>query len=149
MPSRSHTGFTLVELLVSIFIIGLMLGISVVSFSNFLRHESVSSDAASLAAALREARSRTLGSIQGLSYGVKIDTDKFTLFPGPDFSASTAETPILFGTGVVASTSLSVVLFQRVTGTAVASGTIDIRLSSDSSAKKTVVIQGTGLVSVQ
>ena len=29
MPSRSHTGFTLVELLVSIFIIGLMLGISV------------------------------------------------------------------------------------------------------------------------
>jgi prepilin-type N-terminal cleavage/methylation domain-containing protein len=141
-------GYSLVEVIVSITIIGILGTISVTSFGNFLKRDNLSSNAVALASALRDARTRTLASIKGLQYGVKIDADRFTVFPGPTFSTSTADAPFLFSNAVWAGNSLTSVLFTRVTGNSSASGTIDIYLRTDPSVKKSVQIEGTGLVNI-
>lgn len=141
-------GFTLVEMIIAISIIGIMSAISVTTFSNFLKRDNLSSNASALANGIREARSRTLASIKGQQYGVKIDADRFTIFSGSSFSTSTADNSYLFAYGVQANTSIPVVIFSRVTGTTAASGTIDLYLTSNPQTKKTVGLQGTGLVNL-
>jgi prepilin-type N-terminal cleavage/methylation domain-containing protein len=146
--SRTIKGFTLVEIIVALTIIGFMVSISLVSFSNFLRRENLYANSSALASALREARSRTLASIKGMQYGVKIDTDRFTVFSGSTFSSSTADNSYIFSNGVQAKTLIPILIFSRVTGNSSASGTIDLYLSSSPTTKKSVNVQGTGLVNL-
>ncbi|HEU0080555.1 MAG TPA: prepilin-type N-terminal cleavage/methylation domain-containing protein [Candidatus Paceibacterota bacterium] len=141
-------GYSLAELMVAVAIVALMATISVASLSSYLKRESLASNAAALANAIREARSRTLASIKGQQYGVQVDSDRFTLFSGPALSSTTADAPYLFASGVRASTAVPVVLFSRVTGNSSASGTIDLYIVGDPAKKRTVSVQGTGLVNL-
>lgn len=151
MKKRSATGFSLVELLIAIAIFVMLGALSVQSFANFSRSKGLATSASVLASALRDARSRTLASVGGSQYGVKVDTDRFTLFKGATFSSSTPEnqTTMLLG-GVMASTSMPIVVFDRVTGLSSASGTIDLYLPrAFGGAVKTVSIERTGIVNIQ
>lgn len=141
-------GFSLAELIVASAIIALMATLSVVSFSNFLKRDSLLANSSALAAAIREARSKTLASVKGQQYGVKIDADRFTPFMGSSFASSTSDTPYIFASGLWASTNIPVIVFARVTGTTAASGTIDLYLAGDPGTRKTVGVQGTGLVDI-
>ena len=143
-----NKGFTLVEIIVAITILGLMAGISLTAFSGFLKRENLSSDASALAGALREARSRTLASVKGSQYGVKIDADRFTIFQGSSFSAETADAPFIFSNSVRASTTIPVIVFARVTGNSNASGTIDVYLAGSPDVKRSVRVGTTGLVNI-
>ncbi len=136
------------ELVVVVAILGVMATLSVVSLSNFLKKESLASTASALAGAIREARSRTLASVKGQQYGVRIDSDRFAVFSGAAYSADSAETPYIFPNGVRATTAIPNVVFSRVTGNSSASGTIDLYVTSSASTKKSVGVQGTGLVTI-
>lgn len=148
---NSVTGFTLAELLISIAILVLLVGLSVKSFANFSHVKGLNVSATVLAEALRDARSRTLASVDASQYGVKIDADRFTLFKGSVFSSSTPENQtVVFVGSVMASTSINTVLFSRVTGSSSASGTIDLYLPQAFGGEiKEITVQTTGLVNVQ
>ncbi|HVT75330.1 MAG TPA: prepilin-type N-terminal cleavage/methylation domain-containing protein [Candidatus Paceibacterota bacterium] len=144
-------GFNIVELLISIGIIGLVTGISVQSYVNFSRAQSLAAASSALAGALRDARARTLASVGASQYGVKVDMDMFTFFKGSAFSSSTAgNETFIFPYPVAASSSLHIFTFARVTGNVSASGTIDLYLPGlPGVPSQTVSIQNTGLVSIQ
>ncbi|HEU5114487.1 MAG TPA: prepilin-type N-terminal cleavage/methylation domain-containing protein [Candidatus Paceibacterota bacterium] len=143
--------FTLVELIISVGILGLLLALAVQSFSNFSRVQSLAASATALAEALRDARARTLASVSASQYGVKVDANQFILFKGSSFASSTAgNETFAFPYPVAASSSIWTFTFTRVTGNSSASGTIDLYLPGlPGSQKKTVSIQTTGLVSIQ
>jgi len=142
-------GFTLVETLITIGIMAMLATISVVSFGNYTKRESLYASSSALSATIREARSRTLASLGGYAYGVKIDADRFTLFKGTTFSSSTADASYIFPSSVRASTTVNTFVFARVTGNSSASGTIDIYLASDPAVKKSFLLELTGLVTIQ
>ncbi|HVU06548.1 MAG TPA: prepilin-type N-terminal cleavage/methylation domain-containing protein [Candidatus Paceibacterota bacterium] len=152
-PVPTTRGFNIVELLLVIAILSLVVGVSVQSYVNFSRAQSLAASASALAGALRDARARTLASVSASQYGVKTDTNIFTVFKGSSFSSSTpGNETFTFPYPVAASSSSSMrtVTFTRVTGNASASGTIDLYLPGlPGVQKKTVSIQNTGLVSIQ
>ncbi len=146
--TRFITGFTFIEVLVTVAIVAVLTTVSVVSFSTYLRRENLLANRSALLSGLREARSRTLASIGGSQYGVKIDADRFTVFPGSTFSSSTADASYMFSQGVKITTTIPVVVFTRVTGNASASGTIEMFLTNDPETKKLVYVQNTGLINI-
>ncbi len=131
-------------------ILALLGTVSIATFANFSRREAMNASASALAAALRDARARTLASVAGSQYGVKVDATSFTFFKGNLFASSTpGNITFNYGSGVRASSSISTFVFERVTGNSSASGTIDIYQPSASVSVKRIKIQNTGLVSIE
>jgi hypothetical protein len=98
---------------------------------------------------LRDARAQTLASVGGAQYGVLISSDRFIFFQGAVYNAAaTSNQPFIFSSNVSASSSLGSIVFQRLTGNSTASGTISVYLKSDLTAKRTISIGNSGLVSV-
>jgi len=149
MKIKKNSAFTLVEILIVIAIMIILTTFSITSFVNFSKRQALDASTQALASGLRDARSQTLASVEASQYGVAINTDGFTLFTGPVYnpSASTNKT-FNFNQYVSASSDLSDVVFQRLTGNSSASGTIDVYLISDPLVKRTVSINGSGLVNI-
>ena len=146
----SHQGVTLVELVVSIGIGMLMLAVSVVGFVEYSRREAIKSESIAIAEALRDARAKTLASVGAAQYGVKVDSDRYTLFRGPVFASSTpGNETFIFSPWVRASSTISTFVFQRVTGNSSASGTIDVYIAPAAQILRTIRVQSTGLVSLE
>lgn len=150
MRKATNNGFSVIELLVSIGILGLLLGVSITSFVSFTRKDSVLATATAIAESLRDARARTLASVAGSQYGVKVDADRFTFFQGSTFSSSTPNNnTFIFSSGVRASSTMSTFVFERVTGNSSASGTIDVYQAPSINIVKHIRVQTTGLVSTE
>jgi type II secretory pathway pseudopilin PulG len=138
------------EVIVGLAIVGLITGITMSAFSKYSKKEALDSSTAVLAAGLRDARAQTLASVGGSQYGIKISNDQFIFFQGSTYNpASASNTPFYLSGYVRASSSVPTYVFQRLTGNAVASGTIDIYLTSDPPTKRTIVVGSTGLVDIQ
>ncbi len=150
MRRSDSKGFSVAELLAALGITALIFGITLAAFGNIARRESLVSSTSALAEGIRDARARTLASVGASQYGVKIDEDRFTFFKGSAFSSSTpGNETFMFTSWVKASTSISSLVFERVTGNASASGTIEMYLVTSPSTKKTVRVQSTGLVGIE
>lgn len=145
-----NRGFTFLEVLISIAIMGLLAGVSTAAYSSFAKREALGAAASTAAAMLRDARAQTIASVGGSQYGVRVETDRFVLFQGSSYaSTSPSNRPVYFNSRVRASSTAQSFVFERVTGDASSSGMIEVYLASDPSVKKSVVVQGTGLVSIE
>jgi prepilin-type N-terminal cleavage/methylation domain-containing protein len=143
-------GLSLPELIVSVSIVGLLSALSVVSFASFFRNQALDASSASLVFALRDARTKTLASVEGYQYGVAVSSDRHTLFRGPALvSGDSSNQVFLLSSLTRASSSLQSFVFERVTGNSSASGTIDVYITSDPTLRRKVTVQGTGLVDMQ
>jgi prepilin-type N-terminal cleavage/methylation domain-containing protein len=147
MNSRA-LGFTLVEILVTSSIFGLLASLSLVAFVSYSKKEALDSNAHVLASTLRDARSKTLSSVGGSRYGVHIDSETFTFFQGSTFSPlSSTNKQYRLSAFVRATSTVPTVVFDRVTGNNASPSVITLYLASDSSIKKSITVQGTGVVS--
>lgn len=150
MKQSDTSAFTLVETLIIIGIVGLFTALSFVSFAELSRREALSANAAALSTRLRDARARTIASVDGMQHGVYVATSSITFFKGSVYNPVSPSNDVFpLSSYVQASTSLSSIVFSRITGNSSASGTIELFLVSDPSKKKTVTVQSSGLVNVQ
>ena len=65
-------GFTLVEILVVISIIGLIVAIAVPSLADFVRRQQLAQSSKEVLSTLRDAQSRSISSVGGLNWGVRL-----------------------------------------------------------------------------
>ena len=147
-------GFTLVEILVVVGIIGLFLGLSLVQLRSFQQVSYLENTGREVIAALRLAQSRTLASEGALQHGVHFDTTttphQYTLFQGSSYGARDSakdEITVLQKTIEISVISLGggdEVVFLRLTGQAGAQGTITFRKIADPTNTKTVSILSSG-----
>lgn len=81
---RRHTGFTLMELVIVVVVIGIIAGMAVPSFLSYLPKQRVKATARDMVSELRLARSQSISERQ--AYGVTIDLSKqsFTYFADAD-----------------------------------------------------------------
>lgn len=151
MNIHAKTGFTIIEVLVVIAIIGIMTALSAAAFKNMNTSASVKIGTQEVYTALIDSRNKTLGSDDDTVYGVHFETDSVTRFTGATYSFGAPTNEVYtFENGVNASSSLiqngtNDIIFKRLTGAPGVSGTIFIR-NNLNEGTSTILIHGTGLI---
>ncbi len=148
--AQKRAGFTLLEILVVLAVLFILASIVTFAISNF-RKEALLTEAKTKALAeLNLARSQTLGSDGNTVYGIHFEETKLVRFKGSTYSSSDpSNSDLILPPGVKAS-SISLggseeVVFERLTGRALATGTVSFILTSDSSRLRTITIYASGI----
>lgn len=146
-----YAGFTLMEALITIAIIGIVTAASVSSLSGFNAEQALRAETERIVSLLGKARAQTLAAKDGAAYGVHFEERKAVLFRGSAYSAlHAANQPQALNSSVkIASISLAgggaEVVFQKLTGDTEQSGTVRLSRISDAAASSTVTIAATGV----
>lgn len=155
--NTQNRGFTIIEIVVALGIVGM---ISVVVVSNFLditKRTDLGGALQELVGVVELAQSKTLASEDSSQYGIYFDSvtspHQYILFKGTSFAArdtsydkrySLPGTIEFFAISFVGG---SEVIFNKLTGTTEQSGSVTLRLKSDTSQAKTLFISNTGAIS--
>ncbi len=144
-------GFTLIEMLVVIAVIGIIALVVMPSFSTMRQRAVLKSATSDVLSALDKARSQTLASVNSSEYGVHFQSDKVVIFKGTVYSAVDAnnENILIASPATISTITLSGggsdVYFNRLTGAPNKTGTVVVSVSS---VTKTVTINATGAASM-
>jgi len=90
MHGCRRSGFTLLETILSVTIIGLLAGLSIPVFYSFQANNSTGLAADIIAQSLRRAQSLSQAVSGDAEWGVKVVTTTATLFQGPSFASRNA-----------------------------------------------------------
>ncbi len=147
---RLSKGLTVVELLMTISIIGIIIAIIVPSLGEFRKNQSIQNSTNAVVSLLEEARTKTLASYNNTFYSVKIESDKATLFTGGTYSSGGTDNKIIFYESPVVLQSVSLngsvtqVSFDRLKGTTSQYGTIILQIPSGVS--RTITVSAGGII---
>jgi prepilin-type N-terminal cleavage/methylation domain-containing protein len=145
-------GFTVLEILTSIAILGALCLISVWHFTSATKAEALAKDRQGLVALLSEARSLSLASKEALPYGVHLEEFQAILFKGPSYSAGNAENITQSFHSAVHLSNYSItgggsdIIFSRLTGATLNDGTIRLALQNNSLSSTTITVKNTGVI---
>ncbi|PIP87405.1 hypothetical protein COW81_00455 [Candidatus Campbellbacteria bacterium CG22_combo_CG10-13_8_21_14_all_36_13] len=145
-------GFALIEVIVVLAILGILAGITTVSFSKFRNTDVLEGNVSSVLSMYAKARENTVSSLENSKYGVYATTTKFVIFKGDIYSegASGNEEFVLEGGVVLKDINIfgggQSVVFERLTGKTLNYGFITIGISSDPTKDLDIIIEKTGLV---
>ncbi len=147
-------GITIIELLITLSLLGLLFLIVLPSFSKLRENQVLGAATSDIASAINKARSETLASVNSSEYGVHFQSNSVIIFKGKVYSAGTSTNETISITspanisnitlGGVSSTSADM-YFNRLYGVPSAAGTITV---SSTSTSKTITISATGSVSL-
>lgn len=149
---RLNKGFSLLELLITILILGIILTIVMTSLSGTNSNQALLKSTTEVLSVLDEARSMTLSAIDNSQYGVHIEADRVVRFKGSSYSAvsiDNRETLLnpLVGIRNITLTGGGVnVIFNRLTGTTAQPGTLEVYLKASTTNYKKISVQSTGVI---
>ena len=143
-------GFTLVEILIAVGIIGLVSTLVIIPLASFRDSALLDGAAEEILALLHEARARTVSSDGASRYGVYLESDKIVLFKGGTFLVGDLNNKevLLHNRLTISNISLAgsgtSVLFKRLTGATANNGTVTISLVADNSRQRVIMVSVAG-----
>lgn len=138
-------GFTLIEMLLSVTIIGILVGMSVPIYNSFAVKNELDTTSMQVAGALRRAQVYARAQHETDAWSVAVDTSGIILFKGTDFGArNTAYDEIISLSGSITPSGTTEVNFSRLTGLPAASGSIT--LTTNSNETRTIAVNAKGMV---
>lgn len=146
-------GFTVLEFLVSMSILVVLATIIFASVSTFRNNKGLQIVAEDILYLLNEGRNNTLSAKDYYSYGVHFEPSEITVFRGATYSSSDLNNKTVEVDRSVEISNINLVgggqdvLFQKLTGKTSQSGAVTIRLKSDNSKTKTIIIEASGVSS--
>lgn len=146
-----NKGFTIIELLVSVAIIGVVAVLLISGFNSFRESTQLNEAHSNILGILRDARSRTLSGEKNTHYSVHFEENQVVLFSGSLYVSGFSSNEVYSLPSLTRISSISLggpteVIFARLTGSASASGTITIQSTSNSSKTKTIIITSSGSI---
>ena len=153
--SANTKGFGLVEVLIVASVIAILAAISYQTFFDTNRMQALEKDRDIVLSTLERARSLTLSSSGDRQYGVHIENNRVILFPGNNYDVSDPENAVESLNALVTIASSSIkgggndIVFERLTGKTLQSGTIGVSLIADPSREYIIVVHDTGLVEIE
>jgi len=146
-------GISLIEIIIVIGIISIISAIIIPNLSSFRNQQAMVNTREDIISLLNEARNSTISSKNSTTYGVHFMTNTATLFEGTVFVDSVNNKEIVFNPSVLIPTTGGInlgggndVVFKRITGNTLNSGTIVLQLSSDASNQKVISISPVGVI---
>ncbi|OGF69419.1 hypothetical protein A3H65_04225 [Candidatus Giovannonibacteria bacterium RIFCSPLOWO2_02_FULL_45_14] len=145
-----NKGLTLLEILVAMAIILVLGTFAVLAFSNYSKNSLLGAARARVISEINYARSETLASENKSSWGVHFGSSQIVRFKGSSYSSSDpSNISINLPEGTTISSinlgGSSEVIFERLTGRTVNTGSIKIELTSNSMSSTTINIYASGL----
>jgi len=138
-------GFTLVEMLLSVVIIGMLTGLSLPVYESFVRRNDLDLAAQNLAFALRRAETYARAVNYDSPWSVEIQSSSITLFQGTAFgSRNTAYDESVSIPGSITPSGLGEVQFAKFSATPNTTG--NITLTSTTNATRTITVNAKGMV---
>lgn len=150
----SRKGFTALEILIVIAILGILLSVILPSFTNFRRSSLLNTDTQNLVTLINRARILSVASKDDSQWGIHLETSKAVLFKGITYATSTATNEVhIFNTGLALSSIAingggSDILFEKVTGATVQNATTTL-LVTGTTASTTLLIQPSGITTIK
>ncbi|MFA6386717.1 MAG: prepilin-type N-terminal cleavage/methylation domain-containing protein [Candidatus Paceibacterota bacterium] len=144
---NKNKGFTLIEILAVIAILGIISSIIILSLSQFRNEQLLKNTTLDVVSLLSKARQNTLSSVNSTNYGIHFDSNQVVLFTGSVYSSNNSTNePIVFSSkvNIPIPSGLNIgggndVIFERLTGETIG-GTIKIQLTSDSTKQKIITV---------
>ena len=150
---KAAQGFSAIEILTTIAIVGILIAISVSVFSSLSNSQSLDRDAQSVLSYIEKARTMAINSVDGVEHGVKFTASSIEVFSGTVYYADNVESsydiPAKYTISDISLTGGATELyFAKLTGNASKSGTVTVSPAAGG-ADKTIVIYGTGISEIQ
>lgn len=146
-------GFTALELLISLAIMGLIAGVVLNGLTEYRKTRALEKTADQVEAFLQQARFSTISSIYQKSYGVHFTPSSITLYDGSYATGQQKKTIHLDSYIEISDINIngggSDVYFNRLTGEATTTATIEIRLKEQPERTKTIEVSSSGIVTVE
>ena len=142
-------GFTLIEILITIAIAGIIMLIVTGAFSSATGIKALEKDTGVVLSLLEQARNQTLSAKGALVYGVHFEADKAVLFSGASYSSSDPSNviepinPLVQISTIALAGGGSDVIFKRLTGETDQSGTVTFSIVAGQT--KVITIFTTGV----
>lgn len=135
-------GFTLLELLLSIAIIGLLAGLSVPVYQSLQTNRTADSERDQVVALVRRAQVRARAGDQNTDWGVFITSDRATLFQGNDFLNRDADFDEVVMFSNMTAEPDSEIIFENITGRGNTDISIDFATTNNYSFNITINHEG-------
>ncbi len=95
MKALHKKGFTLIEILFVIAIIGILISIILPQFSKMRQNQLLASSASDIVSVLNKASSQSINSLDSSSYGVYFENDSVVLFKGEVYDSNSPDNQAL------------------------------------------------------
>lgn len=151
VQSRNR-GLTLIEILIVVIVIAVIASIGISAFIGQRSKREIQTIADGIVMTLGRAKADALSGKNGSSFGVYFSSTTYSYFTGPIYNASdTSATYTSISSQYVITDTVpgsTSIVFSRLTGFPVATGTVTVTDSTDSSNKKIISIGTNGDISV-
>lgn len=151
----SKKAFTLIEIVITIAIISILIGISMTVFRALTDKQTIDRDVENVVSYLLRARNQTITGENNENYGVYFASSSVTLFQGKEFGEAST-TDLIFDlnnrtylNSIHLTDGVTFLYFNKVSGAPSATGTIEYQLIGHEDQKKLINIYASGLVEVQ
>lgn len=150
---QRNQGFTALELLMVVAILVILSVIIITPFAAFRNSKVLDTTSEETLALLSEARGNTLSAKDGYQYGVHFEASQIVLYRGATYSSSDVNNKAAVLDSAIEVSSIvltgggSDILFDKLTGKTAQSGSVVIRVKSDTTKTRTITIVGTGIAS--
>jgi len=143
----SSLGFTLIELMLSIAILGVLTALSLPVYASFSNRNSLDLATQNVVSLLRRAETYSRGAKLDTQWGVEIQTGQATLFKGSSFATrNTAYDEVVTASPSVGLSGLGEVLFSKLSGLPTSTGTITATSANSASDTRTITINAKGVI---
>lgn len=143
-------GFTLIELLATVGVVAILAAGVLISYRASSGGIELKTNALKVVDVLNLARQRTIASLGSSNYGAHFETSQFVLFKGAVYNAADPDNifyalpATLEIADIVLAGGGADVVFDRITGKTSESGSLKVRLASDTGKFKTINILSSG-----
>lgn len=149
----TKNGLTIIEMLAVVAIIAVLATITTGAFYSLRRQSALDAATENIIALLNQARTKTLASENDSEFGLHFETAKAVMFKGIAYSATSSNNEAFNLPSPVEMSDISFggneFFFKKFTGNASQAGTVVLKLKSDSSKFKKIIIGPAGVVYVE
>jgi prepilin-type N-terminal cleavage/methylation domain-containing protein len=142
----SQRGFTLIEVLLSVTILAMLVGLSLPVYETFVRRNDLDLTAQATVSAIRRAEAYSRSVNQDSQWGIELVAPGITVFKGDTYATRDAAfDEIIMLPNSISVSGISEIVFAKLSATPNATGTISFTTTTNDT--RTITINGKGMVS--